>query len=221
MNSLEFARSNLFEPMGISNVFWYRDQNGIYRGGEGLRLTPRDMAKFRYLYLNRGVWDGRQIIPAAWVDTSTTNHISTGRQAFAGDQYGYQWWLPSPGFYAAVGYGGQYIFVIPGKNLVAVFTSELSSSDESIPIILAETFILPAVQSENPLPANPEAADRLAALIETVSQPHPQPVPALPAAATQVSGRTYVFDSNERGFQSFSLVFTEGADGGASVLESK
>jgi CubicO group peptidase (beta-lactamase class C family) len=212
MNSLAFARANLFEPIGISNVFWYRDQNGIYRGGEGLRLTPRDMAKFGYLYLNRGVWDGRQIIPAAWVDTSTTDHISTKRQSFAGDQYGYQWWLPASGFYAAVGYGGQYIFIIPEKNLVAVFTSELSSADESTPIILAETYILPAVQSENPLPANPQAAGRLAALIETVSQPHPQPVPALPVAAAQVSGRTYVFDSNERGFQSFSLIFAEGAD---------
>ena len=86
INTLEFARTNLFEPMGFSNVFWYRDQNGIYRGGDGLRLTPRDMAKFGYLYLNRGVWDGRQIIPAAWVDTSTMDHISTGREAVAGDQ---------------------------------------------------------------------------------------------------------------------------------------
>jgi hypothetical protein len=203
--------------MGFSNVFWYRDQNGIYRGGEGLMLTPRDMAKFGYLYLNRGVWDGRQRIPAAWVDTSTMDHISTGRQAFAGDQYGYQWWLgwiQPPGFYAAVGYGGQYIFVIPEKNLVVVFTSELSEAnyDALMPKALAETYILPAVQSENPLPANPEAAGRLAALIETVSQPHPQPVSTLPAVAAQVSGKTYVFDTNERGYQSFSLVFAEGAD---------
>jgi CubicO group peptidase (beta-lactamase class C family) len=217
VNTLEFARRNLFEPLGFSKVFWARAQNGMYRGGDGLMLTPRDMAKFGYLYLNRGIWDGRQIIPAAWVDASTRDHISTERQAYAGYQYGYQWWLgwvQSPGFFAASGYGGQYIFDIPEKNLVVVFTGELSGSnyDNFVPKALAETYILPAVKSENPLPANPEATGRLATLIQTVSQPHPQPVSTLPAVAAQVSGKTYVFDANERGVQSFSLVFAEGAD---------
>ena len=217
ISTLEFARTNLFEPLGFSKVFWARAQNGMYRGGDGLMLTPGDMAKFGYLYLNRGVWDGRQIISAEWVDTSTSDHISTERQAYAGDQYGYQWWLgwmQSPGFHAASGYGGQYIFVIPEKNLVVVFTGELSvpNYDEFVPKALAETYILPAVQSDSPLPANPEATGRLAALIQTVSQPHPQPVSTLPAMAAQVSGKTYIFDTNERSVQSFSLVFAEGAD---------
>jgi CubicO group peptidase (beta-lactamase class C family) len=216
-STLEFARTNLFEPLGISKLFWARAQNGMYRGGEGLMLTPRDMAKFGYLYLNRGAWDGRQIIPAMWVDTSTKNHISTERQAFAGDQYGYQWWLgwmQSPGFFAASGVGGQYILVIPERNLVVVFTSELSDArgDSALPKVLTETFILPAVLSENPLPANPEAAGRLAALIKAVSQTHRQAVTPLPAVALQVSGKTLVLDSNERGIQSFSLVFAQGAD---------
>ncbi len=217
MNTLEFARANLFEPLGFSNVFWATAQNGMYRGGEGLMLTPRDMARFGYLYLNRGVWDGRQIIPAEWVDTSTADHISTGRQGYAGTKYGYQWWLgwiQSPGFYAASGYGGQYIFVIPEKNLVVVFTGELSQPryDDLLPKALAETFILPAVQSEDPLPANPEAASRLAELVQAVSQPQPKPVSTLSTAAgAQVSGKTYVFDANELGVQSFSLVFTGGA----------
>ena len=86
--TLAFARANLFEPLGFSKVFWYRAQNGMYRGGEGLMLTPRDMAKFGYLYLNRGVWDGRQIISAAWVDASTRDHVATKRQAYAGYQCG-------------------------------------------------------------------------------------------------------------------------------------
>jgi CubicO group peptidase (beta-lactamase class C family) len=128
INTLEFARDNLFEPMGFANVFWARAPNGLYRGGEGLMLTPRDMAKFGYLNLNRGVWDGRPVIPAAWVEASTKGHISTGRQASAGGQYGYQWWLgwmQSPGSYAASGCGGQFIFIVPGKNLVVVFTGGL------------------------------------------------------------------------------------------------
>lgn len=95
-----------------------------------------------------------------------------------------------------------------------MFTGELSQPnyDDVVPKALAETYILPAVRSENPLPANPEAAGRLAALIETVSHPHPQPVSTLPVVAAQVLSKTYVFDTNERGVQSFSLVFTEGTD---------
>lgn len=214
-NTLEFARANLFEPLGFSNVFWAKAKNGMYRGGEGLMLTPRDMARFGYLYLKRGAWDGRRIISAAWINASTMEHISTGRQAYAGNNYGYQWWLgwmQSPGSYVASGYGGQYIFVIPEKNLVLVFTGELSIAryEDVLPKTLAETYILPAVQSENPLPANPEAAGRLAALIQAVSQPHPQPVTTQSGA--QVSGKTFAFDANERDVQSFSLVFTEGAD---------
>jgi CubicO group peptidase (beta-lactamase class C family) len=216
-STLEFARANLFEPLGFSEVFWAQTQNGMYRGGEGLMLTPRDMAKFGYLYLNHGIGDGRQIIPAAWVDASTADHISTERQAYAGYQYGYQWWLgwmQSPGFHTASGYGGQYIFVIPEKKLVVVFTGELSgyNYDDVLPKALAETYILPAIQSENPLPPNPEAASRLETLIQTVSQPHPQPVSTLPTLAGQVSGKTYLFEANEWGLQSFSLVFTEGTD---------
>jgi CubicO group peptidase (beta-lactamase class C family) len=215
-NTLEFAYANLFEPLGFSNPFWAEARNGMYRGGEGLMLTPRDMARFGILFLDHGLWDGRQVIPAAWVNASTRNQISTGPQAYAGDQYGYQWWLgwiQSPGFYAASGYGGQFIFVVPEKNLVAVFTGELSMPEyeDLVPKTLVDTYILPAVQSDSPLPANPEAAGQLAARIRAVSQPHPQPVSKLPALAEQVSGRTYVFDPNELGVQSFSLVFTEGA----------
>jgi CubicO group peptidase (beta-lactamase class C family) len=217
INTLEFARTNLFEPLGFSKVFWATAQNGMYRGGEGLMVTPRDMARFGYLYLNHGVWDGHQIIPAKWVNASTLDHISTGPQAYAGNEYGYQWWLGwirSPGFYAASGYGGQYIFVIPEKNLVVVFTGELSTPnyDDVLPKALVETYILPAVQSDDPQPANPKAAGRLAELIQTISQPHPKQVSPLPAVAAQVSGKTYVFDANELGVQSFSMIFTEGAD---------
>jgi CubicO group peptidase (beta-lactamase class C family) len=215
-STLEFARTRLFDPLGISDVFWSRTRSGTYRGGDGLMLTARDLAKFGYLYLNRGFWDGDPIVPAAWVDASTKDHISTGKQAFAGYQYGYQWWLgwiQSPGFYAASGYGGQFIFVVPEKNLVVVFTGELPNTgyDDQFPKALAETYILSAVRSDDPLPADPEAAGRLEARIRSASQPHPRPVPALPAAA-QVSGRTYLFDANEQGIQSFSLVFSEGAD---------
>lgn len=64
MTTLEFARQNLFEPLGIRNVYWSKDRGGTYKGGFDLQLTPRDMAKFGYLYLNGGRWGSKQIVPA-------------------------------------------------------------------------------------------------------------------------------------------------------------
>jgi CubicO group peptidase (beta-lactamase class C family) len=71
----------------------------------------------------------KQIVPSAWVEVSTRGHI--GATLF--DQYGYQWWVDSAGFYMAVGYKGQFIFVVPEKNIVVVFTSDLPDSNFPIP----------------------------------------------------------------------------------------
>ncbi len=76
------------------------------------------MAKFGLLYLNKGYWNGKQVVSESWVDLSTQGHIK--EDLF--DQYGFQWRLDNAGYYMAVGYGGQYIFVIPNKNMVVVFT---------------------------------------------------------------------------------------------------
>ena len=70
MNTADFAHKKLFSPLGIDDVRWEALSNGIPNGGWGLYLTPRDMAKFGYLYLNEGFWNGQQVIPAAWVSAS-------------------------------------------------------------------------------------------------------------------------------------------------------
>ena len=77
---------------------WERDSQGIPIGGWGLQLTPRDMAKLGFLYLHEGVWEGKQLVPAAWVKTATQKHAPT----LPGDLgYGYQWWVyPLKGDYA-------------------------------------------------------------------------------------------------------------------------
>jgi hypothetical protein len=90
--------------------------------------------------------------------------------------------------------------------------ADFPDADDQLPKAIAETSILPAIPSGNPLPADPEAVGRLTALIQAVSQPHPRRVSALPELAAQLSGKTYVFDHNEQSVQSFSQVFIEGAD---------
>ena len=107
------------------------------------------MAKFGWLYLNKGKWDGRQIISEEWVDRSTRRH----NDATTFDYYGYQWWRDASGYYVAVGHRGQFIFVVPDKNMVVVFTSDLAGGFY-VPKVLLDRAIIPAAGSNAALPAN-------------------------------------------------------------------
>ncbi len=142
MTALEFAHEYLFGPLGISEVVWPGGNQGRNFGGSGLQMTPHDMAKFGYLYLNEGLWDGEQIVPAAWVKASTTNHSPTPEI-----YYGYQWWvMPWAGYYSAIGARGQYIAVLPELDMVAVFTSDLKPEDAYTPLLLLAFYVIPAAQ---------------------------------------------------------------------------
>jgi CubicO group peptidase (beta-lactamase class C family) len=123
----EFARENLFGPLGIREPRWERDPSGLPIGGWGLQLPPREMAKLGYLYLHDGAWDEKQVVPAPWVRGSTTPHIKADDRL----SYGYQWWIdPSIPMYAALGRFGQSIFVVTDQDLVVVFTGAIGSSGD-------------------------------------------------------------------------------------------
>ncbi len=140
MNARDFAEENLFRPLGITNVWWESDPQGISIGGWGLNLTPRDMAKLGYLYLHNGEWDGKQVLSEEWVKTATRKHTSTDGTL----GYGYQWWTyPSWNAYTALGRDGQTIFVIPEAELIVVTTAE--STDHGDIFQLIEEFIYPAL----------------------------------------------------------------------------
>lgn len=151
MSLLEYAEDKLFSPLGISisDVLWPADNQGIYRGSGGVELLPRDMAKFGYLYLNNGTWDGQQIIPSAWVQSSSETLISF--DDYSG--YSYQWWTyPNEvaNVYSANGFAGQYICVIPSLDMVVVFTSRTDpyAAYPQIPILF--DYIIPAALNEIP-----------------------------------------------------------------------
>lgn len=117
---LNFAQEFLFGPLGISDVEWMLDPQGVYYGGHGLYLRPRDMAKFGYLYLNKGTWDTQQLIPKDWVALSTSSYSSFDTST----DYCYGWWRKLDlNVYYALGFDGQFIIVIPQYDLVVVFTS--------------------------------------------------------------------------------------------------
>ena len=119
-----FARDQLARPLGFDLPAWPQDPKGIYFGGNNMELTPRQMLEFGRLYLNRGTADGRQVIPADWIDLSLTPRVESSRES--GRYYGLGWWIkPMAGFEApyAWGYGGQFIMLIPELELVVVTTS--------------------------------------------------------------------------------------------------
>jgi CubicO group peptidase (beta-lactamase class C family) len=167
VSTARFAEEHLFGPLSISDVSWPSNPQGINIGWGELHMRPHDMAKIGYLYLNEGQWDGEQIVPADWVRASTRKHISATLQ----DGYGYQWWVTDDGIYMALGYAGQFIFVVPEKALVAVFTSELEERDFYTPQILLNDYIIPAAESSTPLAANPEGVALLEASIEALGSP--------------------------------------------------
>jgi len=128
MNVKSFSRAYLFNPLGITNYNWQTlYPSGITCCHGDIYITPRDMAKFGYLFLKKGMWNGTRIISEEWVNNSFRNHITPPVNWAYG--YGYLWWLRR--FYAggriynsfnAEGWGGQQIIIIPDENIVVVFT---------------------------------------------------------------------------------------------------
>ena len=126
-----FAQQVLGVPLGITIAPWPADPQGVHFGGNDMLLTPQQMLAFGELYLNRGVRGGRQVVPAAWVETScvprTTSRFDAGRE------YGYGWWIDEVGGHTACyawGYGGQYILVFEDLQTVVVATSSTTAGDD-------------------------------------------------------------------------------------------
>ena len=167
VSALEYAEEHLFGPLGITDVNWPANPQGINIGWGELRMLPHDMAKIGYLYLQGGQWDGQQIVPEQWIEDSTRKTISATLE----DGYGYQWWIDDSGTYMALGYAGQFIFVVPEQELVVIFTSDLDEADFYIPQVLLGEFIIPAAISSVPIPANPVAESSLQDSIKSLSSP--------------------------------------------------
>lgn len=114
-----YAQRRLFGPMGIRDARWPGS-----RGGSGLVLRPRDLLAFGQMYLDGGTWNGRRIVPTAWVRASTRAHVDVPPGQGVTDAYGYDWWVDRRlHFFAAHGYLGQALVVVPHLDEVVVVTS--------------------------------------------------------------------------------------------------
>jgi CubicO group peptidase (beta-lactamase class C family) len=126
-----FAQQALATPLGFTLARWPRDPQGIYFGGNEMRLTPAQMVAVGELWRTRGRVGSRQVVPASWVDASCTPRTRSVWDPTR--EYGYGWWIQDIGGHRACfawGFGGQYIMVFPSRDLVVTATSSTTISDE-------------------------------------------------------------------------------------------
>jgi CubicO group peptidase (beta-lactamase class C family) len=197
-SALDYAKAQLFGPLGITDVFWRRDPQGISAGGAGLYLQPRDMAKIGYLYLRNGNWDGRQILPPAWIDAVKGASVD---MRLPGLRYANQFWVqPDKHVYAAVGFHRQLIEVMPDLDIVAVATGT-----RNYPSARLIDAVAGAVRSSQPLPENAAARAALDLAIAEAATDRPSPVGPVPETAKQVSGKVYAFEPNVLSLRTLAL----------------
>jgi len=202
---LDYLQPRLFAPLGIERPTWVVSPEGINAGAYGLNVRTEDIAKLGLLYLQRGKWNGAQILPTAWVDEATSRQTSNGSSPTSDwDQgYGYQFWRSRHG-YRGDGAFGQYMLVLPEYDAVVAITSGVRDMQSVMNVVWDK--LLPAMRAEAlPADAAGERALRmkLAALqVRTVAGRATSPL------AAKVSRRWYELDDNDRGLKAIALDFT-------------
>ncbi|CAH1228793.1 hypothetical protein PAECIP111891_06354 [Paenibacillus allorhizoplanae] len=183
MSMFEYAKSRLFEPLGILNVNWNHDHQGITIGAWALALSLEDMAKLGLLYLNEGQWEGKSIIPQSWIRTSFMKRITLNYSNGTQGSYGYYWWTKSLAkglnkgsrkemdiFYAS-GSGGRRIFGIPELKMIVALTA--NTGDVDMPESLLH-HVVQAVRSNKQLSENPVAFEQLQQSIQRFASIQPK-----------------------------------------------
>lgn len=145
MNAYEYATKRLFGPLGIKDITWMSDPQDNSNGGFGIEMSAYDMIKIGRLYLDMGKYENVSLIPESWIKESLKPGMLASKVMA---NYGYQWWMkdfkyPKEVFtvYFAMGNGGQFIFVVPAKNMVVAFISD-NYDDSFRPLYYLRKFIL-------------------------------------------------------------------------------
>jgi CubicO group peptidase (beta-lactamase class C family) len=203
---VEYLTPRLFEPLGIAGAWWESHPNGVNFGGWGLNIKTEDIARFGQLYLQKGVWEGRQLIPAEWVQAASSRQVPNAPNPSPDWEqgYGYQFWRCQPsGMYRGDGAFGQYCIVMPEQDAVLAITSGVPDMQAVLNAVWG--ILLPGMKSA-PLPADEVSAERLAQTLKGLKL-SPPPAGSVPATAARVSGRTYTFGKNDETLHSLTFDF--------------
>ena len=205
---LDYLGPRLFEPLGIENPTWDASKQGVSLGGFGLHVRTEDIARFGQLYLQKGQWQGRQLVPAAWVDAATSRQVSNGSSPTSDWEqgYGFQFWRSRHGFYRGDGAHGQFCLVLPQYDTVIAITA--GTRDMGGVMNLVWERLVPALKT-SALPENAASHAALAAKLRSLML---APITGAPTSTTAsaASGRKYVLEKNQPGLETLTLTPSAG-----------
>jgi CubicO group peptidase (beta-lactamase class C family) len=173
--SLEFLKTRLFEPLGIENPDWPSSPEGNSLGGYGLKLCTEDIAKFGQLYLQKGRWNGKQLVPEAWVEQATSKQVPNDREGHSSigidwvQGYGFQFWRCTHNSFRGDGANGQLCVIIPEKDAVIAITADTNRFQDEMNAIWEKLY--PAFQPEA-LPENSEGVEKMKQVLAALTA-HP------------------------------------------------
>jgi hypothetical protein len=203
-----FLGPRLFQPLDIKDYNWETSPQGLNTAGYGLRVKTEDIAKFGQLYLQKGKWNGKEILTEPWVTAATS--YQTKSQENNGDWsqgYGYQFWRCSPpGLYRGDGAYGQFCIVMPEQDAVLAVTSESWDMQKSMTTIWDN--ILPAIQA-NVLPGNEMEANELKKDLQNLVLPVPKSAVSSPLSS-KYQGKKFKLNSND--FTAIETIFNFSKD---------
>jgi CubicO group peptidase (beta-lactamase class C family) len=173
--SLEFLKPRLFEPLGIENPDWPSSPEGNSLGGYGLMLCTEDIARFGQLYLQKGKWNGKQLVPESWIEQATSKQVPNDKEGHSKigidwvQGYGFQFWRCTHNAFRGDGANGQLCVVIPDKDAVIAITADTGQFQDEMNAIWDKLY--PAFQSDA-LPENAAGVEKLKQSI-AVLEAHP------------------------------------------------
>ncbi len=213
---LDYLGPRLFEPLGIEDPTWDTSVDGVSLGGYGLNIKTEDIAKFGLLYLNKGNWHGRRLLPANWVEKATGFRTSNGSNPDSDwDQgYGYQFWRARHGLYRGDGAFGQFCIVFPEQDAVVAITAGVKDMGSVMNLLWEK--ILPALGNKA-LVADVGTAEKLKARMEGLSIK--AEVGSTKPGTGVKSGKRFVFGGNDQKVEAVALEFGRGEDGDTLVLK--
>jgi CubicO group peptidase (beta-lactamase class C family) len=209
---LDYLQPRLFEPLHITGPSWEICPRGINVGGWGLSIQTEGFAKVGQLYLQKGVWQGRRLLPARWVEEATSFKIQQplpeepSRPNDENDWlqgYCYQFWRCRHHAYRGDGAFGQFMVVMPAQDAVVAITAETSDMQGELDLVWQH--LLPAMGAQA-LPRDRQTEDQLLQRLASRMLP-PLPGQATPPLAGRITGKVFRLDTNELGLESASFAF--------------
>lgn len=209
---IDYLQSRLFEPLGIAKPDWEESPQHTNTGGWGLRLKTEDIAKFAQLFLQKGKWNGKQILPQGWAEEASTAHIiqnpdysQAKRDSSDWEQgYCYQMWRCRNNAFRGDGAFGQYAIVMPEQDAVIAITSETADMQSELNLIWK--ILLPAMRNEK-LAANNDADAMLKKKLTALALPVKKDV----IAPSFTKTKTFVLEPNAQNIHSLTFNFQNNA----------